>query len=68
MNNNLRETPCLICGKQEFEWGVLAPIQNFFSDEEPFVRRLTRMKSKTRVRCCLSCGNLQHFTDREDIR
>ena len=60
-NNGLREAPCSICGKDNFKWGILIPAQSFFDDEQPFVKRLTRMKPNTRSRCCVYCGNLQIF-------
>jgi hypothetical protein len=59
------QTPCTVCGGQEFEWGRLAG-QVYYIPSVNLWRRKGRQVIK--LRRCLRCNNLLPFSDAELTR
>jgi hypothetical protein len=59
------QTPCAVCGGQEFEWGRLAG-QVYYIPSANLWRRKGRQVIK--IRRCLQCNNLLQFSDDELTR
>ena len=64
------ETPCGVCGKTEYEWGIVRADQlAWLPDSAEVVKKvadtegLPRLLTILRARRCEGCGNVQLFAD-----
>ncbi|HMS55037.1 MAG TPA: hypothetical protein PKA27_06515 [Fimbriimonadaceae bacterium] len=54
-------TPCPICGKADYEWGVLSGQHNYVADGSGVLARIFVVPKSIETRRCRLCGNLQLF-------
>ena len=60
IEHNPQETPCLLCGKEDYEWGHNEGfLLEHYKEGNP--TGILAGKDYIRVRRCLSCNNLQMF-------